>query len=216
MFKGEKIQAFTAEQVCNLTGITPRQLIYWDKTDFFNPRFTTARKHTPYRRVYSFRDVVGLRTIARLRNDDHVSLQELRKVGEFLKNNFNQPWASLRFILGPDRKVYFQEPGAKHAFQAHEHGQSDYLVVELEDIAQEVDGRIIQFNRPRGKVSKNRYIVRNDSVVSGTRIRTEAIWNYYLAGHKTDQIINEFPSLSRSDVRAAIRYERGRTKNSAA
>jgi len=208
MLKGEKIQAFTAQQVCELSGNTPGQLAYWDKTDFFSPRFTGSGTRSPYRKIYSFRDLVGLRAIARLRNDKGVPLQELRKIGEFLKRNYAQPWSSLRFIVAENGKVYTQEPGKDLAFEARDPGQGDFLVIQLEDVAVEINEKIISFKRPHGRISKNRYIVRNDPVIQGTRIRTEAIWNYHKAGYSTQAIIEEFPSLTAQDIRAAIRYEK--------
>ena len=204
--KGENIQAFTADQVCQLTGNTRGQLSYWDKTDFFNPRFTHPSPRYPYRRIYSFRDVVGLRAIAQLRNEKSVSLQELRRVGNYLNDNYKTPWSSLKFYVF-NRKVYFQETGSDIAYQAKEYGQGDYIIVDLESVAKEVNDRIINFRRPHGEVSKDRYIVRNDSVIKGTRIRTAAIWNFHNAGYSLSKIKKEFPGITKNDIKAAIEFE---------
>jgi len=55
------ILAFSADDVCRVTGLSQRQLAYWDKTGFFAPEFASP-KERPFARVYSFRDVVGLRS----------------------------------------------------------------------------------------------------------------------------------------------------------
>ncbi len=34
------LEAFTEDQVVQLTGISKRQLRHWDRTDFFKPRYT--------------------------------------------------------------------------------------------------------------------------------------------------------------------------------
>jgi len=82
------------------------------------------------------------------------------------------------------------------------------LIVEMEDIAREVDSRIVEFERPKGQISRNRYIARNDPVIRGTRVRTEAIWNYYNSGYSIKDIKTEYPQLTKRDINAAIRFER--------
>jgi DNA-binding transcriptional MerR regulator len=82
-----------------LTGLSARQLRYWDETEFFSPALLDEYKRRAFGRIYSFRDVVGLRTIAILRNLHRIPLQELRRVGAWLKDNHDEPWSRLRFAL---------------------------------------------------------------------------------------------------------------------
>lgn len=79
------IVAFTADQVCQLTELTKRQLGYWDRTAFFPPHYADGNRRRPFSRIYDFRDVVGLRTLALLRNKHNVPLQQLRKAGAWHK-----------------------------------------------------------------------------------------------------------------------------------
>src|SRR4051794_17358969 len=98
---------FTVEQTSRVTGLSIGQLRYWDKTGFFTPEASVERRI--YARIYSFRNLVGLRTIAILRNAHKVPLQELRKVGQWLKDRHDSPWSSLRlFVAG--RRVFFEDP----------------------------------------------------------------------------------------------------------
>jgi DNA-binding transcriptional MerR regulator len=85
--------AFSLEQASKLSGTSARQLEYWDETGFFQPQYATENRHRPYSRVYSYRDIVGLRTLAILRNEHHVPLQTLRVVNEWLKRNYATPWS---------------------------------------------------------------------------------------------------------------------------
>ena len=73
-------QVFSDEHVSRLTGLSKWQLRSWDRLGFFSPRFAYEDRFAPYSRIYSFKDVVGLRTIAVLMKDHHVSLQELQRV----------------------------------------------------------------------------------------------------------------------------------------
>jgi hypothetical protein len=72
-------QVFSDENVSRLTGPSKWQLRSWDRLGFFSPRFAYEDRFAPYSRIYSFKDVVGLRTIAVLMKDYHVSLQDHRQ-----------------------------------------------------------------------------------------------------------------------------------------
>ena len=68
----EPPQAFTSGHVSALTGLSDRQLREWDNRGLFQPAYAEDDRRRPYSRVYSFRDVVGLRTIALLRKQYRV------------------------------------------------------------------------------------------------------------------------------------------------
>lgn len=213
---GSTIRAFTADQVCALAGISKRQLAYWDATGFFSPRPTHDRPGAAYGRIYSFRDLVGLRTIGKLRNERKVSLQELRKVGDYLHRNFSSPWSSLRFFVSGAGRVYFQEPGRDIAFEARALGQGDYLIIKLADLAAELDQEAAALRKRKstelGVVRRNRYVAHNDPVLAGTRVPTRAVWAFHEAGYAAEKIRAEYPRLTLKDIEAAIRFERRRTK----
>ena len=118
-----ELLAFTAEHVCRLTGLSARQLRYWDATEFFSPEILDDHHRRAFGRIYSFRDLVGLRAIAVLRNHHRVPLQELRKVGEWLLSHHETPWSSLRFALSGG-KVAFAEPGTNMWMEAKGGGQT--------------------------------------------------------------------------------------------
>lgn len=95
----DDVLAFSPEQVCRLTGLTDRQLRYWDETEFFAPAYREEVRRSPYARVYSFRDVVGLRALALLRNKHGIPLQQLRKVSKKLGQSYADPWSTLTFYI---------------------------------------------------------------------------------------------------------------------
>lgn len=213
------ILAFTAENVCRLTGLSGRQLAYWDKTDFFSPEMLHDHRRRAFGRIYSFRDIVGLRTISILRNTHKVPLQELRRVGEWLAQQWvtqhhQVPWSSLRFALS-GRKVLFYDRQSGNFVEARGAGQS-VIEIDLEPIAanmQREADRLLE-RRPDqiGTFARNRYVVHNSWVVAGTRIPTNAIWNFHKAGFGPDAIIAEYPRLTLGDVKAAIEFEADRHK----
>jgi uncharacterized protein (DUF433 family) len=195
-----------------LTGLSARQLSYWDHTGFFSPTLLREHRRRAFGRIYSFRDVVGLRTIAILRNQHGVPLQELRRVGAWLHEKHDTPWSSLEFAL-QGRKVVFYDPGSRAAVEPRGAGQ-EVLPIALEPIANEMrhaaEGLRNRGRADIGKLSRNRYVVHNAWVVKGTRIPTAAIWHFHEAGYSTAAIIKEYPRLTPSDVRAAIKFEKQR------
>ena len=91
--------AYNAKTVCKLTGITYRQLDYWDKTHFIKPSVSEA-EGTGSVRLYSFPDLVQLK-VAKTFKDQGVSLQKIRKSVTWLKKNFpdtEKPLAEMRLI----------------------------------------------------------------------------------------------------------------------
>ena len=211
-----EILAFTADNVCRLTGLSMGQLRYWDKTDFFSPELLDDHRRRAFGRIYSFRDVVGLRTIGVLRNQHHIPLQELRKVGEWLSAHAHKetPWSSLRFAL-IGRKVVFADPAAeKPTFIEARGGGQHVIEMDLEPIASDMRREARKLSERRqeqiGTVVRNRYVVHNAWVLAGTRIPTEAIWNFHRAGYNAAAILREYPRLTAADVQAAIEFEANR------
>lgn len=208
----EVVAIFSADQVCTLARITERQLRYWDKTEFFRPE-RIDEKHGPFNRVYSFRDVVGLRTIGLLRNRYRVLLSELRKVAQWLHERYAQPWASLKFYVW-NKRIYFIDPETGLAIAATTpSGQLPHrALIELTPIASSVTRAVNEMKKRHrkdiGRVSRDRYIAHNALVIAGTRIPVATICRYARAGYTPDQIIAEFPRLAHADIAQALRHER--------
>lgn len=73
---------FTTKQVAVFSHLTLRQLNYFDSTGLLSPSIQSAQGRGTYR-LYSFRDVVALRLIAKLRKQG-ISLQAVRKAVDYL------------------------------------------------------------------------------------------------------------------------------------
>lgn len=208
-FPVAELAAFTADHVCRLTGLSSRQLRYWDQTEFFSPTHLDEHQRRAFGRIYSFRDLVGLRTIAILRKSHQIPLQELRRVGAWLHSKHDTPWSSLRFAL-QGRRVVFYDPESGVAVEPRGAGQ-EVLPIALEPIANEMRDAAVRLrdrqNDQIGRLSRNRYVVHNAWVVAGTRIPTTAIWHFHKAGYSPDAIITEYPRLTPVDIRAAIEFE---------
>jgi len=206
-----EFMAFSADQVSRLTGLSAWQLQHWAATDFFLPKYRNEDQRY-FGRLYSFRDVVGLRALAKLRKEHKVALQELRRVGSWLGERFIDPWATLTFyVVG--RHVVFDDPQSGLRLRPGSPSQIA-LPIKMVEIARETETAVKRLqHRGRehvGKVVRNRYVAHNAPVLAGTRIPTAAVWDFFEAGYSVDAIIGEYPSLKPKDVQAAIRYEQAR------
>lgn len=199
------ILALSAEHIERVTGLTARQLAYWDKTGFFKPEYASENRGLPNSRVYSFRDAVGLRTISVLLNAHLVSLPHSKDVARKLATYTDRPWSELRLRVW-NRRVQFDEPetGATRDVVL---GQC--ILLPIIDVIHEVEQRVEKLKtRDQAKIGqfeKHRYISHNKLVIAGTRIPVETILEYVEDGYSTVSILKEFPSLTEADIQAVIR-----------
>lgn len=202
------IRAFSADHVVRLTGLTKRQLSEWDKTAFFKPQYAHENRRSPYSRIYSFRDVVGLRVVCVLRKQYDVSMQHLRKVAERLSNEDYAFWGrEIFYVL--NHEVYFHEPGTR---QVRSIVMGQYAATfPLEPVIGEMRHAVAKLRERAadkiGKIERHRLVMHNAPVIAGTRIPTGAIRRFKEAGYSIDGIMKEYPSLTKADIEAAIAYE---------
>ena len=91
--------SFNTKTVCSITGLTNRQVDYWDRTHFIKPSLKEASGYGTAR-LYSFNDLVQLK-VAKTLIDKGVSLQKIRKAITWLKKNFpdvEKPLAQMKFL----------------------------------------------------------------------------------------------------------------------
>lgn len=204
------VRAFTEEQVERLTKLSKRQLRYWDKTGFFSPEYAEEQdgRYSPYSRVYSFRDVVGLKTLGILRNIHQVPLQRLRRAAERLSHLKDELWTkTVLYVLG--KGIVFREEGTEVLQDAatgqYVNGLALRAVIsDVETEVQELKERPAELI---GKIDRNRYVVHNAWVIAGTRVPIRAIKRFHEAGYTNDQIMEEYPDLTARDIVAALAHE---------
>ena len=200
--------AFTSDTVSRLTGLSIRQLHYWDRTGFFVPAFADSNRRRPHSRVYSFVDLVGLRTIAELRAKG-VSWPSLHKVHSFFRDQGNIDWAKRKFyVVG--QSVFFTHDEAIIA--ARPLGQSVHpTMLDLGPIVEEVERAVqslpIRTADQIGQVTNDRLIMNGEDIIAGTRIPTATIDWFHRHGYSSAEIQEEFPRLTAADIEVAINRE---------
>jgi uncharacterized protein (DUF433 family) len=198
---GQVVSLLSADQVRRLTGLSNRQLSYWDTTDFFSPHHP-GEPGERFGRVYSFEDLVGLRVIALMRS--HVPLQELRRVGQWLLDHRGS-WAGRTFWIR-GRRVYWEDDAGLRVGTRRPH-QSE-IPIEMDRVTEDMREAVAKL-RVRGvdqvgKVERRRYTVGNQLVIAGTRIPVSAIRELHKAGYDKAAIRREYPRLTDEDIEAAL------------
>jgi uncharacterized protein (DUF433 family) len=213
--KNTIVSALTVDQVSRVTGLTPGQLFAWDRKGFFSPRFAYDDRTVAYSRIYSFKDVVGLKTIQTLRKEYKIGFKKLKEVAKELVRRGYEHWADTKLYV-VKKEVYFRDP-YKGRVEGLSTGQ--YAMLAVIEVIEDVNRGVLQLKRrdndTEGKIEKQKYITRNSSVVSGTRIPTATIRRYHEAGFSIKEIIEEYPALSEQDIFAALEYEGRKVDKSA-
>jgi DNA-binding transcriptional MerR regulator/uncharacterized protein (DUF433 family) len=204
------IAAFSEEHVERLTGLSKSQLRYWDRTGFYRPSLASENRRVPYSRIYSFKDLLALRTIGVLRKQHSVPLQHLRKAAHKLSHLADELWTrTVLYVL--NKKVIFHDPSTS---QLREIVSDQYVIgiplkTIVADTKRDVENMKVEWRRPDeiGRVKRSRFIAHNAWVIAGTRIPTGAIRRFKEAGYSVSQILKEYPDLTPQDIEAALAHE---------
>ena len=201
------ISAFSEDHVERLTGVSKRQLQYWDRTGFFVPGLAEENRRLPYSRIYTFRDVVCLKVLNTLRNEVNVSLPHLREVKDALMHVGDDMWAKTTlYVL--NRKVVIYNPEIDQL----EEPVSGQAILQIPlHIVQSDMNKAVSYLRERdagtiGKIQQARGVANNKPVIAGTRIPVKAIKAYTQSGFTISQIREQYPSLTEEDIEAALAY----------
>ena len=207
------ISTFSADHVTRITGLTSRQLAYWEKVGFFKPTFTKAGAGSKPIKVYTFQDVLGLRVIAVLLDEHKVSLQKLRRTAAELADHDSAPWSNLALTVCKGEVTIIDRRAARGVSLP----SGQYVLVPIIDQIRYVRRAIADLSKRQssqiGMTETHRNVAHNMRVFAGTRIPVRTIEKFLEAGYNVDAILREYPSLERRDVEIAA--EERRTKQAA-
>lgn len=133
--------AFTSQEVVALTGITARQLQWWDERGIVRP----ARQG--HRRLYSFDDVAEIAVICEMRRRGF-SLQRMRKVLKFIQKELGRRLVETvtvhsEFHLLTDGKNIFLENSTEGVIDVLKNSRQPLLAVCLSDTVQRVRSEVL-------------------------------------------------------------------------
>ena len=152
-------QQFTSRDVVELTGITPRQLQWWDERGIVVP---TREGH---RRLYSFEDLSEIAVICQLRRKGF-SLQRVRKVVRFLQKEFGKRLAQTvsgvsDYHLLTDGKSLYLETSPQQIVDILKNSRQPMLAICLSDTVRQVRADIHSSKKGNTSVGARRSRTRN-------------------------------------------------------
>jgi DNA-binding transcriptional MerR regulator len=133
-------QPFTSRDVVSLTGITPRQLQWWDE------RHIVVPSREGRRRLYSMEDLAEVAVICELRRRGF-SLQRVRKVMRFLQREFGKRLAEIvsgtsEYHLLTDGKTLYLETSPRQIVDILKNARQPMLTICLSDTVRQVRAEI--------------------------------------------------------------------------
>lgn len=140
--------AFNTNTILKLTGLTMRQVDYWDRTHFIKPSLKEASGYGTAR-LYSFVDLVQLK-VAKTLIDKGVALQKIRKAITYLKKNFpdiEKPLAEMKFLTD-DENIFVLTKDKKTILDTLAKGQMVFAVA-IGDIIEGLKGEVDKIGRDR-------------------------------------------------------------------
>jgi predicted RNase H-like HicB family nuclease len=153
--------AFNTKTVCNITGITQRQIDYWDRIHFIKPSVKEASGYGSVR-LYSFKDLVQLK-VAKTLKDKGLSVQKIRKSINYLKKTFpeaKKPLAEMRLITDGET-IFVLAENKEVILDTLSKGQM-VMSIAIGEIIEELKGEVERISKERKykvRVMSNSYEV---------------------------------------------------------
>jgi DNA-binding transcriptional MerR regulator len=132
---------YRSPQVCAVVGITYRQLDYWDRTGLLGPSMQEATG-SGTQRLYSFRDIVTLRVIKRLK-DAGTSLHKIRQAFDQLEEEVGAEWREQDITLLSDGTSIFAARSPEEVVDLLRKGQGVFGIA-VRPVHDEVRGEIFR------------------------------------------------------------------------
>ena len=138
---------YRGPQVCQIVGITYRQLDYWARTDLVRPSLAEARG-SGTKRAYSYRDLVVLKVIKDLL-DAGLSLQAIRQAIDYLRRELGTDVAAARLVISPSSVALIHGDG--DIIDLLRRGQGVFNIVPLDGVVEQLDAAITEL-RPTSTI----------------------------------------------------------------
>jgi uncharacterized protein (DUF433 family) len=196
MATARDLLGFQLEEAARLAGLSKARL----------DRILATSVHVPSGEstLLSFRDLVALRTVARLKSYG-VSLQRLRSAYWHLREYSASPWSELVVGVAPKKDVAFlnRTTDQWEAANATKQLLAPFSIAEVEEeMAAAVERDRKRKPEHLGKVDRVRGVMGGEECFQGTRIPVRIVRDYLNDGASVDEILADYPSLSIQDIQA--------------
>ena len=135
------IDGYRAPQVCNLVGISYRQLDYWARTGLIRPSIQSAHG-SGSQRLYSFTDIVQLKVVKRLL-DAGMSLKRIRSAMEILRAQLDSDAPLADVTLLSDGTTIYAAHSPDEVVDVFRRGQGVFGIA-VGPVQQELEGELLK------------------------------------------------------------------------
>lgn len=146
--RGQVLGAFRAPEVCELAGVTYRQLDYWSRTGLVRPGVKEA-SGSGTRRLYSFKDLVLIKAIKRL-IDAGMSLQKIREAIEYVRGAMTEDPSELTLIATEGTILVFGPGEESRLIDALKGGQIS-LSIALRPLYDELQKSVSELEKAKSR-----------------------------------------------------------------
>ena len=195
---GRERMAFEPKVAAALSGLSTQRLAYWRRTGALVPEVSSDRPV-----LYSYRDLVALRTFAYLRGDR--SLQSIRRaLGNLRDMGETEHLSAYRLVSQGRRSIALvKDEGAVDLVERP--GQT-LTVVKLGDVLRSFpfgDIEVPNLAHPRQHISVDPGVRAGHPVVTGTRVPFELIAGLVRDGVPPEEVSQFYPSVDAAAARDA-------------
>lgn len=204
---------FTVAQVCRVLqpSMTPRRVHYWLDTGVLSKPIVPGSRGTPT--LLSFRNLLEVRTVQRLRDELEFSLREVREAVNLVLNSLFEPdWTSALFIRGALNELVVKS--GQHIVSVPKRQGVMPVLPELERELEYTrraweDQAYVVPSHPA--VIANARVLAGAPTVRGTRIETALLATFASDGAYDKRVIKDikqtFPRLTAAHITDALRFE---------
>ncbi|MFD9829016.1 MerR family transcriptional regulator [Tsukamurella tyrosinosolvens] len=185
-----------------LTGTTAHQLRNWRRTGLLVPEVRDKRPP-----LYSFRDLVALRTVARLRSG--TSLQKVRKAfAKMPEFDLTDHPSEYRFAVADDSIAVWTDEGFLDLVKK----PGQYRIVSLADIFRPFrnhrDDDVVDFERPRERLRVDARRLGGWPTIDGTRVPFDTVADAAGGDHpiSLDNLRHFYPGVSPAAAKDAVDF----------
>ncbi|TLP53513.1 DUF433 domain-containing protein [Microbispora triticiradicis] len=187
--------SYSPKLAAALSGATLRQLAHWRKAGsprgaLLVPEISAVRPV-----LYSFRDVMALRTCVKLRND--ASLQKIRRALDTLRDDLGErDHLSAYRLVADGSSIYLAEPAQAVDLVCR---KKNIVIHEMVDVLQPFyrDGRHIpDLLRPRDHMTVDPAVRGGIPVIEGTRVPYDEVAALLRDGVPADRVPDYYPSVT--------------------
>lgn len=200
-------RAYTLDFASRITGLTRRQLEYWDSSDVIKPSVA------PYggrgsARLYSFQDLIRLKVGAGLRQRGWRPSEIRRAVAALELRGWRDPLVTATLVAAKDggHEVMLVDPSLGRPVSARHPDQvAEPMDIPLEEIRTGLETTIADhLRRDPGKTERVRDLQGSAPVIAGTRVPVARIRELHRRGWDVPRILAAHPHLMPQDITVAL------------